>query len=344
MSEFSTVGADSAQSERPPCPLLTLAIPTYNRSGCLRRLLEMLAPQLAGRNCVELLISDNASTDDTSAILDSFCRRGLKFRLIRNDTNIGPDGNFEQCFTQAAGKYVWIFGDDDVIVPGGLSIILNVLADGDYDLVHLRGRRYEEGSTRAPLGRQPRIEIIRDSETFALRTHVFLTFITANIINKQRVLSVSHRPFAELNGSNLAQLGWTYTALRNLRQGVLILDHLILAGDDDRGGYLLFRVFGPQLKAVTETWLAKPELVRIVMNGAVQVFFPDYVLRSKLRAHEFDGERPDHLLESAFASNYRYYIFVYPLLKLPGWLGRGWKFLCRVINRMDKAAGNPLLR
>jgi glycosyltransferase involved in cell wall biosynthesis len=304
----------------------------------------MLAPQLAGQNSVELLISDNASTDDTPAILESICRAGVKFRLIRNDVNIGPDGNFEQCFRQATGKYVWIFGDDDVIVPDGLSIILNVLTGGDYDLVHLRGRRYEEGSTPAPLGRQPRMEIIRDSETFALRTHVFLTFITANIVNKQRVLSVPHGPFSELNGSNLAQLGWTYTALRNLRKGALILDHLILAGDDDRGGYLLFRVFGPQLKAVTESWLAKPELVRIVMNGTVQVFFPDYVLRSKLRAHEFDGKRPDHLLESAFASNYRYYLYVYPLLKLPASLSRGWKFLCRVVNRLDKAAGNPLLR
>src|SRR5881227_721237 len=127
MAEVSPVGADSAQSERPHSPLLTLAIPTYNRSGCLRRLLEMLAPQLAGQNCVELLISDNASTDDTPAILESICRAGLKFRLIRNDVNIGPDGNFEQCFTQATGKYVWIFGDDDVIVPDGLSIILNVL-------------------------------------------------------------------------------------------------------------------------------------------------------------------------------------------------------------------------
>jgi len=304
----------------------------------------MLAPQLAGQDSVELLISDNASTDGTPALLESFRRDGLKFRLIRNDLNIGPDANFEQCFTQAAGKYVWIFGDDDVIIPDALSAIVKLLTSDEFDLVHLRGRRYEEGTALPPLERPPKVEIIRDAETFALRTHVFLTFITANIIHRERVLSVPHPPFSELNGSNLGQLGWTYTALKHFRKGACVLDDLIYAGDDDRGGYLLFRVFGPQLKTITETWLAKPELVRIVMNGTVQVFFPDYVLRSKLRAHEFNGKSPNHLLQSAFASNYRYYVYVYPLLKLPGSLGRGWKFLCRIVNRLDKAAGNPLLR
>lgn len=325
-------------------PLLTIAIPTYNRSDRLVRLLQHLAPQLVGEARVELLVSDNASPDETPSVLERFRQQGLVFRYIRNESNIGPDANFQQCFEEAAGKYVWIFGDDDLIVPDGVAAILSVLEQDDFDIVHLLGRRYVEGTALRPLGRAPRVKVYKTPKSFALKTHIYLTFITANIVNKQKVDSVPHRPFSELNGTNLGQLAWTYIAVRNLRKGACILDKVIEAGDDYRGGYLLFRVFGPNLREVTENWLVAPELVRIVMNGTLQIFFPDYVLRSKIRPHEFDDRSPEDLLYSTFSSNYRYHLFVYPLLKLPGTLGRGWKFLSRVVNRLDRAVGYPLLR
>ncbi len=50
-------------------PLLTIAIPTYNRSRYLREFLEALLPQIESAGDVELLISDNASPDDTAQML-----------------------------------------------------------------------------------------------------------------------------------------------------------------------------------------------------------------------------------------------------------------------------------
>ena len=104
-------------------PLLTIAIPTYNRSGFLAQLLEILAPQLAGESRVELIISDNASPDDTPEVVASFREKGLALIYRRNETNIGPDANFLQCFEQARGEYLWLFGDDDIILPGGIRNI-----------------------------------------------------------------------------------------------------------------------------------------------------------------------------------------------------------------------------
>ena len=78
-------------------PLLTIAIPTYNRSESLALLLEILAPQLDGESRVELVISDNASSDDTSAVVASFQNRGLKLIYSRNETNLGADANFVRC-------------------------------------------------------------------------------------------------------------------------------------------------------------------------------------------------------------------------------------------------------
>jgi abequosyltransferase len=329
-------------------PLLTIAIPTFNRSRYLSRLLESLLPQLAGESRVELLISDNASTDETQAILDRYREGGMPFRKIRNEANIGPDANFEQCFLEASGKYIWIIGDDDAVLRGGVAVILDLLSEGErtgeYDVVHLRGKEIGYEDMPPEIGGQPVFEIIHDARTFALKTHVFLTFITANIINKRRVLSLPHRPFSELIGTNLAQLSWTYTAIRYFRKGAFLREPIIVAGGDNRGGFSLFNVFGANLKRVTEEWLVEPELVRVVLNGTLQVFFPPWALQANLGRSRFEAERLDELLHSLFPDNLRFYFFVYPLLKLPKNLARLWMILCKIVNRADLAMGNPLLR
>ena len=86
---------------QPDRPLLTIAIPTYNRSACLAQLLEALAPQLMGESRVELIVSDNASPDDTSAVVAAFRDKGFALNYSRNETNIGADANFIKCFELA---------------------------------------------------------------------------------------------------------------------------------------------------------------------------------------------------------------------------------------------------
>jgi len=329
----------------PPEPfLLTIAIPTYNRSGYLARLLESLIPQINGDPRVELMIADNASPDGTQAALEQFRLRGLIFRGIRNETNIGADANFIQCFLQASGRYVWIVGDDDLILPGAVAVLLGLLESSGCDLVHLRAAAIVAGSEpKAPIGR-PRIEIIDDPVTFVLRTHVFLTFITSNVIRKQ-VAELPHQPFTGLIGTSLVQLGWTYTALRHFRKGAVVHDRLIAGGgDENRDAYSLVAVFGTNLKRITEVWLADEPLVRIIQNAVLQVFFPPYLSLAKRKATGFTDEDPDKVLRPLFSNNWRYYIFVLPQLQLPVHLGRIWLLLCRVANRLDKAIGNPMLR
>ena len=62
--------ADTAQRTLAQ-PLLTIAIPTFNRAAQLRVLLEALEPQIAGRPEVEVFVSDNASTDETPQVTAS---------------------------------------------------------------------------------------------------------------------------------------------------------------------------------------------------------------------------------------------------------------------------------
>jgi abequosyltransferase len=325
-------------------PLLTIAIPTYNRAGCLKELLSVLTDQLKDEPRVELIISDNASPDETPSLVQDFVARGLRVRYIRNAQNVGPDANFLQCFEQARGKYVWIFSDDDLIVPGGLAKILSYCAAAEYDLIWVSAYSFGKiHKPRAVNARHDTIEI-SDSRSYVKRIHVFFTFITGNIINKDTVLEAGPKAFSSLVGTGLVQLGWTYTALDRFARGLYIREKLIAVRENNTGGYKLFQVFGSTLATITKNWLRSANLGRIVMNGTVQRFWPMMLLEYKKNASAFaDEAEPQIVLTPLFKDNIRYWVFAYPVIVLPSLLAAVWVFVTRVLNRLDKAAGFPML-
>ena len=324
-------------------PLLTIAIPTYNRAWCLRGLLPILADELKNEPRVELIVSDNASPDGTSSVLENFVARGLRVRYIRNTENIGPDANFLQCFEQARGKYVWIFSDDDLIVPGGLAKILSYCAAAEYDLIWVSAYTFEDSLKSRSLRSANNVIEVSQPGAYAKRLHVFFTFITGNIINKDKVLEAGPKEFSTLIGTGLIQLGWTYTALNRLRRGLYIREKLIAARQNNSGGYNYSKVFGPTLAAVTNNWLC-PNLARIVMNGTVQRFWPSVLLGYKKHARDTaEARSPQEDLTPVFGNNIRYWIFAYPVIVLPSLLAAVWVFAGRILNRADKAAGFPML-
>jgi len=325
-------------------PLLTLAIPTYNRAGCLKELLSVLADQLRDEPRIELLISDNASTDATPDLVKDFKARGICVRYIRNPENIGADANFVQCFEQARGKYFWLFSDDDLIVPGGLAKILSYCAKAEYDLIWVSSYPFNEfHRPQAASVRRNAVEI-SDARAYAKRVHVFLTFITGNIINRDTALGAGSKPFSDLVGTNLVQLGWTYAALNEFTRGLYIQEKLIGMRKHNTGGYKLFQVFGSTLATITKNWLRSSDLGRVVMNGAVQRFWPVMLLEYKKNARAFADETdPRVVLTPLFKDNVRYWLFAYPVIVFPAFVAALWVLVVRILNRLDKAAGSPLL-
>jgi len=112
---------------------LTIGIPTRNRAGFLRDLLEAIAKQshhpFVAECGVEVLVSDNASSDDTPVLLASFNERLPILRSWRNAENLGARGNYHKLVEQARGDFLWIIGDDDLLLEGGLAHTLGTLRD-----------------------------------------------------------------------------------------------------------------------------------------------------------------------------------------------------------------------
>jgi glycosyltransferase involved in cell wall biosynthesis len=107
-------------------PILSIGIVTYNGQFLLKEVLEKIAEEIENKN-VELIISDNASTDNTKSIIDEFRSKHPRTVYLRNSENIGFDANVNQVVSQASGAFVWLMSDDDFINTGGVDKVLQVI-------------------------------------------------------------------------------------------------------------------------------------------------------------------------------------------------------------------------
>jgi O-antigen biosynthesis alpha-1,3-abequosyltransferase len=138
------------------------------------------------------------------------------------------------------------------------------------------------------------------------------------------------------------QLSWTYTALEHHRRSLMIHTPLVATLANNTGGYALFKVFGTNLKRITDTWISMPSVRAAIYRGTLLAFFPWFLVRRK-GTPQFTAENPEAVLRPLFGSYMHYWIFDYPIMKLPPALGRAWFFGVRVINKIDKLLGRPLV-
>lgn len=112
--------------------LLTIGVPTYNRSQKLDKQLNWLAQAIEGfESKCEIIISDNNSTDDTQNVIDKFQPALSKatLNLNKSSENIGATRNIAYCINTSTSKYVWVISDDDPIQKQTLGYVLQNLSD-----------------------------------------------------------------------------------------------------------------------------------------------------------------------------------------------------------------------
>jgi glycosyltransferase involved in cell wall biosynthesis len=105
--------SENASHGASPAPAVTVGIPTYNRAGGLQRALESVLGQ--SERDLEVIVSDNASTDETPQIIAQAAARDERIRYLRHDTNQGLTANFNAVLEAARGQYVMVLADDDWI-------------------------------------------------------------------------------------------------------------------------------------------------------------------------------------------------------------------------------------
>jgi glycosyltransferase involved in cell wall biosynthesis len=101
-------------------PLISVALVTYNHREFIRETLESVLAQNYPN--LEIIVSDDASTDDTLTIVEDFAKESkLTWKILKSDENKGITANHNKALLACTGKYIAWLGGDDLMLPGKLA-------------------------------------------------------------------------------------------------------------------------------------------------------------------------------------------------------------------------------
>jgi glycosyltransferase involved in cell wall biosynthesis len=323
-------------------PLLTICIPTFNRCVSLSLLLLTLREELQGlQNQVEVLVSDNASTDETASTLDSLIADWSDLRIRRNQKNLGPESNFLTCLEEVHTRYCWFIADDDLPKPGVIRRILKLLNEMQPALVYMQSE-WVAPLTHHAQGKH--FDAIRaeamDSLGFVQRVHAWLTFISGIVFDRSALkTALRGEAIDRFNGTSLVQLGWVLPLLRlESRCFVFIPETCILATKGNSGGYPLLTVFGQNLTHIAQLVFGPDTpLSRALIRGNVMYNLPLLIWSARTSSFgSFEKENPWPGLHQAVRGHSFYWLLLMPLGRFPFWAANYLFQLWRVFSRLGR--------
>ena len=115
-------------------PLVSIGMPTYNSNHSISKAFDTLMKQ--GYPNLEIIISDNCSTDNTEEVCRKLAEQDHRIRFFRQDENRGVWANFQFVLTKATGKYFMFLADDDRMEPDVIFRYVDYLEkNSEYSLV-----------------------------------------------------------------------------------------------------------------------------------------------------------------------------------------------------------------
>ena len=284
--------------------LLTLCVPTYNRSAHLEEQLKRLStmPSELWRD-ISVFVSDNCSTDNTETIArhySSFPNTDIIYS--RNDSNLGMDGNFVKCFTSATSKYVWLLGDDDYIEIDKLPFILKLLKETNCGVCHLGMNRLDKEDYC----------LYDNVELFIKEIAIWISYISSNIVQTKYVLTID---FEKYYGSYFTLIPLYLTAMIKEPQNVMINIRVFDDAKDYQrnGGYNIAQVFVKNYLSIFEEFVQKglfsKDILEFEKETAFNFSIPliiDYVL---LR------HPSNYMRKNTWPIIFKYYGFSKPIMK-----------------------------
>ncbi len=154
-------------------PLITIGIPVFNGDEFIKRRIDSIVNQTYSN--FEIIISDNASTDDTSRICQSIINKEKNIHYYLQKKNIGSTNNFNFLIKNASGKYFVLAAVDDIWEPTFLEKNVAILESNSKIVGSIGEVKYFGGSEKKH--EQSKIiqvlkKIVRKQDVNVLEKHV----------------------------------------------------------------------------------------------------------------------------------------------------------------------------
>ena len=131
---------------------LSIVFPNYNHARFLPKQLQSMLNQ--SFQPLEIIIIDDASTDNSVEVIREFIRKAPYIRLFCNNKNLGVEHNINRLIEMASGDYIFLSAADDLILPGFFEKSMRLLTQNPEAglcsaMVRLIGENGEDRGIRA---------------------------------------------------------------------------------------------------------------------------------------------------------------------------------------------------
>lgn len=177
--------------------ILTICIPTYNRKIYLEKQLGFFQRQIDNNKKilerVHFIVSDNASTDDTLFMLNSWSQDSLFFDYYINEVNLGLAGNLKASLNRSITEYFWFVSDDDRLKDGIIELVLDAIDSSNPEFILIN---YLSGGNNKEIGYTGTTGFHTNSKSVALEifneAYGSLVFITACVYKRSNLLDLEN--------------------------------------------------------------------------------------------------------------------------------------------------------
>ena len=105
--------------------LISVCIPAFNHAPYIGAAIHSALAQ--GIDSLEVIVIDDASTDETAAVVEQIANSDARVRLFRNESNLGPGAASQAYLHYARGRYIATLPSDDLFLPNKLQLQLQQL-------------------------------------------------------------------------------------------------------------------------------------------------------------------------------------------------------------------------
>lgn len=247
-------------------PLVSICIPTYNRGERLQRAVDSVLNQSYSK--IEVIISDNSSSDETDKICNLLKSKYENIRYYRQEVNIGPTANFEFVRSMASGTYFMWLGDDDWLDQDYVAKCVDHLEmNNELMLVSGTGAYYRSPNEIEFFGN--RIQLLCKYRIARLMKYLWLVEENSIFYGVYRTQGLMHCVFPNILGGDWA---WICQVALSGKADVLLSTHINrLFGDSDSASYeRLVSSYGLTMWAGKMPMLA----IAIGIRRSISNFFP----------------------------------------------------------------------
>lgn len=263
-------------------PLLSICIPTYNRASYLEGAILNIITDNAFGDEVEIIISDNASTDNTEEIAKKYTQKHYNIKYYKNEENI-RDKNFMLALQRGNGLYRRLFNDTLRFKERALQKMLDIIriSPQNRPLFFYQNITFLNSNTKKK---------INNPAELILNTSYWITWI-GNLGNWKHIINNIPSP-NECAPLLLTQVDWSFKIMSgNQCAQIYFDDYFESIIPNKKGGYNIFNVFINNYLLIIRQYIDKKSIIQKEKYRLFRYFLLKWISSLKNSNKDFTFEK-----------------------------------------------------